>query len=142
MPDSGRQLILKPTPFDHGLWTGLRHWRFAKRTSYRIGDRSIAIHSGSAAVTIDAADITEVSRHGSNVSIHVDGATHVLRFLRDADAVADALRALSRALRMPPSPQVRAEMAMASDRLNDLVGLWQQGLITDAEYEAERRHFS
>lgn len=141
MPDSGRVLILKPTPFDQGLWTGLRQWRFASTTAYHIGDRTVTIRSGSDSVTIDAADIDGVGSDGADILIRVGPLTHRLRFLRDAEGIAEALRTLSEAMRKP-APPPRTEPAMASDRLNDLVGLWQQGLISDAEYEAEKRHFS
>lgn len=143
MPKTGRLLILKPTPFDHGFWTGVRHWSFARRTSYRIGDRSVAIHTGAASVVIDAADITEVTCEGPDVHIRCGESVHRLRFLRNAEAVADALRTLSSSLRaLPPPAADEAPATLATDRLNDLVGLWQQGLISDAEYEAEKRHFS
>jgi hypothetical protein len=141
MPETGRILILKPTPFDHGFWTGVRHWSFARRTSYRIGDRSVAVDTGSASVVIDAADITDVAWEGADVRISCGDTIHRLRFLRNAEAVADALRTLSSSLRTPPATG-QAPVALGNDRLNDLVGLWQQGLISEAEYEAEKRHFS
>jgi hypothetical protein len=141
MTETGRVLKLKPTPFDHGFWVGLMRWRFAARTTYLIGDRSLTIRSGADEISIDVADIEEVRLEGADVALLLGGSVHRLRFLRDAEAVSDALRTLSETLRKPASPP-RKEPAMASERLNDLVGLWQQGLISEAEYEAEKRHFS
>lgn len=120
---------------------GLKQWRFAARTTYLIADRSLTIRDGSDEISIDVAAIEEVSRLGADVLIHQGGTTHRLRFLRDAEAVSDVLRTLSETLRKPSTPP-RNVPTMGSERLNDLVGLWQQGLISEAEYEAEKRHFS
>ncbi len=71
-----------------------------------------------------------------------DGRHMVLAGLRDPSAIAEIiLLAAERAREAPPGPPPRppTHAPGSLEPLNDLVGLWQQGLITDEEYETERR---
>lgn len=145
MSRSGRIVILKPTPFDSGWLTGIRHWWSARRMSYRISDDAITLHHENEVEDIRLADVLDVKTDSTDILLHTADGTRRMRFIRDAAWVAASILEAARSIRHSTLAQTAPEPdngPSATDRLNDLVGFWQQGLITDEEFEVERRHFS
>lgn len=71
-----------------------------------------------------------------------------IRGIKGAHELTTALNNIIERIRMQAELKKRAASAESTfkpgsmERLNDLVGLWQQGLITDEEYEREKEKFS
>jgi hypothetical protein len=79
------------------------------------------------------------------VILRTDGGDIRLLFLEDAFGLADTIRTMlaARTLKQDDGFIPReSDVPMGNDRLNDLTALWQQGLISEEDYQAERKHFT
>lgn len=159
-------IILKPHPmgwlylivicilaiplFGLGLVAGYFLWKHIRSISYQLSDRGIDTRIGDRTTSISWDSVTDavaVSRAGrlGHVIIRTEGAEIRLLFLEDAFGLAETIRAM---LQNRKSTQDNifipreSEVSMANDRLNDLTALWQQGLISEEDYQAERKHFT
>lgn len=166
MKATTRMIILKPHPmgwlylivicilaiplFGLGLVAGYFLWKHIRSISYQLSDRGIDTRIGDRTTSISWDSVTDavaVSRAGrlGHVIIRTEGAEIRLLFLEDAFGLAETIRAM---LQNRKSTQDNifipreSEVSMANDRLNDLTALWQQGLISEEDYQAERKHFT
>lgn len=166
MKATARVIILKPHPmgwlylivicilaiplFGLGLVAGYFLWKHIRSISYQLSDRGIDTRIGNRTTSISWDSVTDavaVSRAGrlGHVIIRTEGADIRLLFLEDAFGLAETIRAM---LQNRKSTQDNifipreSEVSMANDRLNDLTALWQQGLISEEDYQAERKHFT
>lgn len=166
MKATARVIILKPHPmgwlylivicilaiplFGLGLVAGYFLWKHIRSISYQLSDRGIDTRIGDRTTSISWDSVTDavaVSRAGrlGHVIIRTEGADIRLLFLEDAFGLAETIRAM---LQNRKSTQDNifipreSEVSMANDRLNDLTALWQQGLISEEDYQAERKHFT
>jgi hypothetical protein len=165
MNETERVIILKPHPlgwlyhwvicvltiplFGIGLVAGFFLWKHIRSISYRLGDADVSIVSGQETITISWGDVSEVyaeSRAGrlGHIVIISQEIRYRLTFLEDAFSLAETINhmlasrhKMSDVPQSAPIPQVE----MSVDRLNDLTALWQQGLISEEDYQKERRHF-
>lgn len=165
MKETERIIVLKPHPlgwlyywvicvltiplFGIGLVAGYVLWKHIRSISYRLSDAAVSIQSGRETITMSWDDVSEVyaeSRAGrlGHIVIVSKENRYRLSFLEDAFSLADTIHQmlLSRN-RMSDVPKASpiAQVEMSIDRLNDLTALWQQGLISEDDYQKERRHF-
>lgn len=136
-----------------GIWWILRIRNRAAAVAYRVNDTGIAFERDGSASVLSLEQITMASVSAPWVArvcglgdIHIetaDGRTERMEGIDDAETVASLINAATAQARanaakrpIPPPPLAPAG---SLEPLNDLVGLWQQGLITDEEYDTERR---
>lgn len=124
-----------------------------KKSVYYISDHSIQIQSAKDDATISLVNITKVnsSKHFrlpftkyGKVVISANGNNHTMIGIKDASSVADIIRlavesAIARDKRKSAplryTPPLHAPGTL--EQKNDLVGLWQQGILTDEEFKKE-----
>lgn len=165
MNETERVIILKPHPlgwlyhwvicvltiplFGIGLVAGFFLWKHIRSISYRLGDADVSIVSGQETITISWDDVSEVyaeSRAGrlGHIVIISQEIRYRLTFLEDAFSLAETINSMlasrQRVSDVPQSSPI-PQVEMSVDRLNDLTALWQQGLISEEDYQKERRHF-
>jgi len=165
MKESERIIVLKPHPlgwlyywvicvltiplFGIGLVAGFFLWKHIRGISYRLSDAAVRIQSGQETITISWEDVSDVyaeSRAGrlGHIVIVSKETRYRLTFLEDAFSLADTINQMLSS-RKNRSDDVYAssipQVEMSIDRLNDLTALWQQGLISEEDYQKERRHF-
>ncbi len=137
-----RVLIYKPLP--SGIWQRLWWMVAPPREAYHFSDDHLRLVYADREVVLKGMDLTGAEARGRDIHLtHPDGG-FVLRSLDDAEALASVLRQWMHALQAKP-PQPASSLPpidLQNDRLNDLTFLWSQGLVSEADYEAERRKFS
>lgn len=166
MKATARVIILKPHPmgwlylivicilaiplFGLGLVAGYFLWKHIRSISYHLTDGGIDVRIGDRTTSVSWDSVTDaiaVSRAGrlGHVILRSDGADIRLLFLEDAFGLAETIRAMLQARNSTREDVFiprESEVSMANDRLNDLTALWQQGLISEEDYQAERKHFT
>lgn len=166
MKPSERVIILKPHPlgwlylivicllavplFGLGFVAGYFLWKHIRSISYHLSDEAIELRIDGRTTVIPWATVTGVramSRAGrlGHVVLTVETSEHRLLFLEDAFGLAETIQAMltARASTIEERFEPReSELPMGNDRLNDLTALWQQGLISEEDYQAERKHFT
>ncbi|MEX0594347.1 MAG: PH domain-containing protein [Balneolaceae bacterium] len=132
------------------LWGYLR-WR---RREWIVHDQYLMIREGTERQTVSIEDL-ERARFTKNrmerrfgVGTLVLESRHnqwVLPWLRGAESASNTLNRAIQALatRKPPKPSRPASplSPQRMDRMDELTSLWQQGLISDEDFDRERRHF-
>lgn len=132
------------------LWGYLR-WR---RNMWVVHDRHLVLANGRERHTVSLADLERVRVTRSRLERQFGLGTLILEtgddrwqlpWLRGAGSAADALnRAIqtmaNRTEEKPPRPTAPLS-PQRMDRMDELTSLWQQGLISDEDFERERRHF-
>jgi hypothetical protein len=123
---------------------------------YYVRDNAIAIHSGSNMLEINFADLTDVQlieprTYGGQTYAHVQIQTkngqYLLSALIDAENLVRGLTHILEQIRRNEALNAeRNRFTVQADpgsleRINDLVGLWQQGLITDQDYYRELKSY-
>jgi hypothetical protein len=165
MKPSERVIILKPHPmgwlylfvicvlaiplFGLGLIAGVFLWKHIRSQSYRLSDSGVELHRDGRSTTLLWTDVTSasaISRAGrlGHVVLNTSGGTVKLLFLEDAFGLADTIQTMLDARNASSEERFEPrepELPMGNDRLNDLTALWQQGLISEEDYLAERKHF-
>ena len=166
MKANARVIILKPHPmgwlylivicllaiplFGLGLVAGYFLWKHIRSISYHLSDGGIDVRIGAETTSVSWDSVTDavaVSRAGrlGHVILRTDGGDIRLLFLEDAFGLADTIQAMlaARTLKQDEAfiPR-KSDIPMGNDRLNDLTALWQQGLISEEDYQAERKHFT
>lgn len=166
MNETERVIVLKPHPlgwlyhwvicvltiplFGIGLVAGFFLWKHIRSISYRLSDADVSLVWGQETITISWVGVSEVfaeSRAGrlGHIVIVSNDIRYRLMFLEDAFSLADTINQMlaSRKNRSDngQAPSAIPKVEMSVDRLNDLTALWQQGLISEEDYQNERRHF-
>ncbi len=164
MNETERVIVLKPHPlgwlyywvicvltiplFGIGLVAGFFLWKHIRSISYRLSDAAVSIVSGQETITLSWNDVSEVfaeSRAGrlGHIVIVSKKTRYRLTFLEDAFSLADTINLMLTSNNRSDGVQssILPQVEMSVDRLNDLTALWQQGLISEEDYQKERRHF-
>lgn len=130
-------------------------WKTSKKhrgKSYKITDRKITVVDGNYSQNIDLADIRQAVardiRFGvGSVTIKTQGREIELIGLENPEMIANSIeKAVEAELRRlqaqeQTKPQETKYDPGSMDRLDYLTGLWQQGLVSNEDYEKERKKF-
>ncbi|MFD2533345.1 hypothetical protein [Gracilimonas halophila] len=130
-------------------------WRTSKKhraKSYKITDRKITVVDGNYSQNIDLADIRQAVagelRFGvGNVTIKTQGREIELIGIENPEMIATSIeKAVEAELRRlqaqeQTKPRETKYDPGSMDRLDYLTGLWQQGLVSDEDFEKERKKF-
>jgi hypothetical protein len=126
-----------------------------QRISYRISDTKIEI-SDTDIISIQFKEIREfelrvlpifLNKNTGDIIIKTSSATYVLRSLTSYENLFDALSYQLELIKNINDEKILRERIQIKadpgtlERLNDLLGMWQQGIISDTDYWAERRKF-
>lgn len=130
-------------------------WKTSKKhrgKSYKITDRKITVVDGNYSQNIDLADIRQAVagdlRFGvGNVTIKTQGRKIELIGLENPEMIATSIeKAVEAELRRlqaqeQTKPRETKYDPGSMDRLDYLTGLWQQGLVSNEDFEKERKKF-
>lgn len=166
MKASARVIILKPHPmgwlylivicllavpvFGLGLIAGYFLWKHIRSISYHLSDEAVELRIGDRSTVIPWSTVTgvrAVSRAGrlGHVVLTVGATEYRLLFLEDAFGLTETIQVMLASRANPKEERFEpreSDLPMGNDRLNDLTALWQQGLISEEDYQAERKHFT
>ena len=138
-----------------GAWVlvALLQYRRLKREQYLVSDHSIQVVTAKDDTTVSLVNITDIISRKywwlpftnlGEIEIQANGNSHFLKGIKDALGTAgiiklavDAAIAKARQQRRPTTYQPPMHPAGTLEQMNDLVGLWQQGILTDEEYQIE-----
>lgn len=142
--------------FGAGLLLVWYAYKQRKETRYEIFDREIRYSYPNSSAQIEIVQIENVSTEehfpdtilgiGTIVLETLEG-RHKLAGLKDhlqiAGLIEHAAEAEKKRLARQTSIKARVpdQHPGTMDRMNDLTGMWQQGLITDEEFKKEKKHF-
>jgi len=131
----------------------LYQYRELKSEKYLVSDHSIQVVTSTDDSTVSLINITDIISRKywwlpfanlGEIEIQVSGKKHYLKGIQDALGTAgiiklavDAAIAKSRQQNRPIMYQPPLHPAGTLEQMNDLVGLWQQGILTDDEYQIE-----
>lgn len=134
-------------------WVAFLRVRKMPKEYYLVSDFSIQIKTLKDDTTVSLVNITHVESRPhwqlpftgyGYIIIHANGQKHWMRGIKDAASTADIIRqaveaAITREMRKSSpkrfTPPQHAPGTL--EQMNDLVGLWQQGILTDEEYKKE-----
>lgn len=126
-----------------------------QRISYRISDTKIEIRDTDI-ISIHFKEIREfelrvlpkfLKMNTGDIIIKTSSTTYVLRSLTSYENLYDALSYQLELIKNINDDKILRERIQIKadpgtlERLNDLLGMWQQGIISDTDYWAERRKF-
>lgn len=139
-----------------GLWLIWRTWKEQKEYRYRITDRQISAIDSRYHQTLDLYNIDEVHLRQTafqrwlgtgDLVLRTNSTEMVMVGMEDPASLQATIREAVGALRDAMSqkqPRERPEPKFepgAMDRMEYLTGLWQQGLLSEGDFDKERRHF-
>ncbi|MDX1590701.1 MAG: hypothetical protein R3283_01985 [Balneolaceae bacterium] len=144
--------------FGLGLYLIYRYYSTHRSISYIITDRQITLKDSKSSENIDLANITQtrVTRTNTdryfdigNVVIQTEARKAVLIGQKDPEELAELIRRAAEAERMRIAKQSEKQDRTPDmdsdpgtlDKRNYLTGLWQQGLMSDEDFEKEMKHF-
>jgi hypothetical protein len=148
-------LLLIPV-FGMGIYLIYRFYSIQKSIEYRITDRQITIRDSKTSENIDLAAITDtgvsLNRTGKwfgigDVVIKTRARTATIAAQENPERLASLIIRAAEAERKRLSAKpVKPDMEKAPkpgtlDKLDYLTGLWQQGLLSDEDYQKEKKHF-
>lgn len=132
------------------LW---KTWKKNQEISYKITDRSITVIEGNYSQNIYLADIRQVNagslRFGVGaITLKTRGREIELIGIKKPKSIAESIEKAAEAeqkrlealKQTKPAPPQYDPGTM--DRLDYLTGLWQQGLITEEEFNAEKKNLN
>ncbi len=145
--------ILSMTALGAWVLVTLYQYRELKREKYLVNDHSIQVVTSKDDSTVSLVNITDIISRKywwlpfanlGEIEIQAGGKKHYLKGIQDALVTAriiklavDAAVAKSRQQHRPIMYQPPLHPAGTLEQMNDLVGLWQQGILTDEEYQIE-----
>lgn len=140
-------VILSPVLF--GIYLLWKTWKTQKGISYKITDRKITVVDGHISQNIDLADIRqavpgEKSFGVGTVVLKTSGRKIELIGLKNPEAISKSIeKAVEAELKRieaekEAKPRESEYDPGSMDRLEYLTGLWQQGLIDDQDFKAEK----
>jgi hypothetical protein len=138
------------TPLLIGIYLLVKTWKNQKSISYIISDRTITIEDGHISQNIDLVDIRQAEagekKFGvGSVFLKTGGRKIELKGLENPDRISAAIEKAIEAeiKRIESEKQTQPRETKYSpgtmDQLEYLTGLWQQGLIDDSEFEAQKQ---
>jgi len=149
-------IILIPL-FGVGIYLIYRFYSSNNAISYRITDHSITVRDSNVEQKMDLANIqkVEVSQKWIDkkfglglVTIRSDSNAIDMIGMENPQNLADTIMSAAKAerkrladLNTNKSEPMKQSKPGRDDRIDYLTGLWQQGLISEEDYEKERKHF-
>lgn len=131
-------------------------WRKHKRIRYQVTDRHITAidskyHRNIDLISIRSVEVTAnwlqrklgvgtLVIHTAEASTELKGMEHPDRLREMIEKAVEAQRQVLQEQSRDPQPEPKYKPG-SMDRMDYLTGLWQQGLLSDEDYEAERKHF-
>lgn len=141
-------------PFLFGLILLYHVWLKIKSYEYHVYDDHIFIPGQQTRVDLDSInEITVVNPYTfwdakiGDIQLNASGSTYMLFGIRDADEIVNAIQLAIQDIHQKKTMQEnRASVQIKADpgtleRLNDLAGLLQEGLISYDDYLVERKNF-
>jgi hypothetical protein len=135
------------------VWITLIKVRQLPKEYYIVSDNSIQVRTTKDDTTVSLVSITNVASRAhwqlpfssyGQVVITANDRRFVMRGIKGATSTADIIRqaveaAIARERRRSSPPKFNPPLHAPGtlEQMNDLVGLWQQGILTDEEYEME-----
>lgn len=148
-------VVLIPV-FGVGIWIIYQKYSQLKSERYLITDRTITAESETHREKTDLVNIIETTiqqrwidkRFGiGSVFLKTDTKTVALTGMKNPESLANMILSAAEAERVrkkelekkvnPEPPPQSGQL----DKMDYLTGLWQQGLISEEDYEKERKHF-
>ncbi|MFN1834284.1 hypothetical protein AB2B38_003390 [Balneola sp. MJW-20] len=167
MSTNDRSITLKPSwksyfwyyffgilflPLGLGLFVLIYAWRRQTKTFYILRDRSITYKDTETEVTLDLADIRNTDLRErrfdcNDIILKTNTREVVLRGIENGESIKSSIdlaieAELKRlAAEKKTKPRESKFKPGSMDGLEYLTGLWQQGLITNEEYDTQRRKY-
>lgn len=131
-------------------------YRKQSAVTYEIGNHSITKTDTSYSETVDLADIREIKVEQSWIDEKLNAGklllitelkTVILQGIKNPHSLSDLILQAAEAERIrlekkAEIPKPASDAApVATDRLDYLTGLWQQGLLSDEDFKKEKKHF-
>jgi len=135
-------------------------WRLHRQKSsicYEIFDSHIIRHGNELTQRVDLADVSEVQVRRRRIDKFLETGDVILKSPSDdlriigqknPEHLAELIEKAAEAEKIRIAEQHKSKKSAevthkpgTLDKLNDLTGLWQQGLISDEEFRKESRHF-
>ncbi len=148
-----QSLLLQLTPIIIWALVTLFHYRRFRSERYMVSDHSIQIQTHNDDTTISLVNIRAVKgipysllrfKKLGKIVITANGRQYTLKGIEDASSTAtiiwqaaEAAVARQNNRNRPANFQPPTNAAGTLELMNDLVGLWQQGMISDEEYGKE-----
>ncbi len=169
--DTGKTITLRPSvksklpgialgviliPVLIGVFILFLYYKEYHTTSYVIGERSIAVRSEKTEERVDIENIQRTtveqgwlgSRLGfGTVTLHTNSRRVSLTGLQNPSQISEMIMSAAENERRRLSAKERSKPreprhpAGTADRLDYLTGLWQQGLLSNEDYQREKKHF-
>jgi len=148
-------IILIPL-FGIGIYIIYRKNRELSAIQYRITDHSITVTDASFSQKVDLANITDLSVQQrwidkkfnlGSLTIHTDSRSVTMLGMKNPQNLTEMILQAAEAerLRIEKLNQIKQKSKtnkpVSTDKLDYLTGLWQQGLITNEDFEKEKKHF-
>jgi hypothetical protein len=142
-------------PLIVGVPIFLYYYHKWKKIEYVITNEKIVIHDGEIS-NISYNDIKDLrikisppflKKSTGDIFLVTKSSSYTLKSILDCDILFDALSSqIQQVLSRQTANSERERMSVKADpgsleRLNDLLGMWQQGLISDEDYWTERNKF-
>jgi len=139
-----------------GIYIIFKKKRELSAIHYRITDHSITATDVSYSQKIDLANIIDISVQQrwidkkfnlGNVTIHTDSRSITLLGMNNPQNLAEMILQAAEAerLRIEKLKQIKqkakTDRPVSIEKLDYLTGLWQQGLISNEDFEKEKKHF-
>ncbi|MEX2346440.1 MAG: PH domain-containing protein [Balneolaceae bacterium] len=140
-----------------GIYMLYRLYQTHKSINYVISDRSITASDSKISEKTDLANIRNIDLRQTRTDkkfdiadliIHTSGKTVELLGMENPEALssmilkaAESERQRLAALQKKEEPRPEPSKPGTMDKMDYLTGLWQQGLITNEEFEQEKKHF-
>lgn len=131
-------------------------WNKHKQYEYRISDRGLTIIDKEYERKVDLTEIRSVKLEQDwlrkklgvgSVVLQLEDTEAYLLGLQNPEPIYEAIETAVAAAtrrkeqREEQKPREPNHKPGSMDRMNELTGMWQQGLISDEDFENERRHF-
>jgi membrane protein YdbS with pleckstrin-like domain len=148
-------IILIPF-FGIGIYIIYKKKRELSAIQYQITDQTITAADSSYTQKIDIVNIIDVSVQQrwidkkfslGNILIQTDSRSVTLSGMKNPRKVADLIMQAAEAERLrlenlnQTKQKTKTDKPVSTDKLDYLTGLWQQGLLSNEDFEKERKHF-
>ncbi|MDG5767766.1 hypothetical protein QA596_09840 [Balneolales bacterium ANBcel1] len=139
-----------------GIWVLYRYHQKWKRIAYRITDHEVTLQDGEHETIIPVAEIESceatsprlLSKFGlGHILIRHSGETSVMLAIENPEPIAGLLEQAASSERERMKLREEVEQTRPThptgtlDKKNELVGYWQQGLISEEDYRRELKKF-
>lgn len=142
--------------FGYGLYLLFTVYKKRSRTEYQLSDRSITTITPGLTAAVDLANVETVDivqKFGDKwfnigtLMVRTDHRTLKLEGVKDPGSISEIIQTAAETLRSELEAARKAKVKKPEakpgviDKMNYLTGLWQQGLISEEDFERERKYF-